>query len=259
MENKKENFGLAIFADGKVGKKTVEHILQNHPNHLKYLVLTDERSEIFSLTLDAGFDKNFIFFSRELYTERVMNKIKKIAVEYILLAWWPFIVKEPILFLPKIGILNFHPSMLPFNRGRHYNFWTIVEETPFGVSIHFVDESVDGGDIVFQKEIKKTWEDKGKTLYEKAQQSMFELFIESYPKIMKGDYIRIKQNKNTGSFHLAKELEPASEIFLDKKYTAKDLLNLLRARTFPPHPACYFFYDGKKYEVRIEIKKVNKK
>jgi len=250
-----KDFGIAVFADKEVGKKTVGYLLENYPYHIKYLVLTDKYSKIYRLAIDLGFDKNSIFYSENLYSKNLLDKIKKINIDYILLAWWPFIVKSPILSLPKIGVLNFHPSLLPYNRGKHYNFWTIVEETPFGVSIHFADKSVDAGDVIFQKTIKKTWEDNGKTLYEKAQQAMFDLFAEVYPKIIKSEYVRVKHNKNQGTFHLAKELEPVSQIFLDKEYKAKDLLNLLRARTFPPHPACYFYYEGKKYEVRIEIKK----
>lgn len=56
-----EDFGVAVFADKKVGKKTVKYLLENYPGHTKYLALTDESSGIFSLALDAGFDKKFIF------------------------------------------------------------------------------------------------------------------------------------------------------------------------------------------------------
>jgi len=251
-----ENFGIAIFADKQVGKKTIEFLLGNYPAHIKYLVIVDEHSEIPTLLLDAGFERDLIFFSKDLYSEDVINKVKRIKIDYILLAWWPFIVKKPIFSLPKIGILNFHPSLLPYNRGKHYNFWTIVEDTPFGVTIHFVDESIDGGDIVFQKSIIKSWEDTGESLYNKAQNAMIELFTQNYGKIVKGEYHKIKQDEKIGSFHYGKELEQASEIFLEKDYSAKQLLNLLRARTFLPYPSCYFFDEGKKYEVRIEIKEV---
>jgi methionyl-tRNA formyltransferase len=87
---------------------------------------------------------------------------------------------------------------------------------------------------------------------------MFRLFVESYPRIVNADYVRVRQKRGEGSFHVAAELERASQVFLDKRYKAKDLLNLLRARTFPPHPACHFFDQGEKYEVRVEIKKVSK-
>ncbi|QUN31570.1 hypothetical protein KB879_26680 [Cupriavidus sp. KK10] len=54
--------------------------------------------------------------------------------------------------------------------------------------------------------------------------------------------------------HPAKELESASEVLLDKPYQGRDFLNLLRARTFPGNPSCYF-RDGGKYEVRISMKR----
>lgn len=251
-------FDIAVFADGIVGEKTVYYLLKNHREHLKFIVLRNESSKILSLCSEFSFKENLVFFNSDLYLDSTIDKIKKFPIDYILLAWWPYIVKQPYLSIPKIGVLNFHPSYLPYNRGKHYNFWTIVEETPFGVSIHFVDESIDGGDIIFQKRIDKTWEDTGGTLYQKAQDAMFELFVESYPLIVSGKYERKKQNKDEGSFHYSKELDIASQIFLEKEYRAKDLINLLRARTFPPYPACYFFTEnGEKYEVRINIKKVD--
>jgi methionyl-tRNA formyltransferase len=51
-------------------------------------------------------------------------------------------------------------------------------------------------------------------------------------------------------------LENASEVFLDQKYTARDLLNLLRGRTFLPYNGCFFYDNGQKFEIQINIKKV---
>ena len=49
-----------------------------------------------------------------------------------------------------------------------------------------------------------------------------------------------------------------SEIDLEKSYKAKDLFNLLRARTFMGKPSCWFFFKKSKYEIRIKIDKVRK-
>jgi methionyl-tRNA formyltransferase len=173
------------------------------------------------------------------------------------LAWWAYILKEPIIKLPKVGVLNFHPSFLPYNRGKNYNFWTIVEDCPFGVTIHFVDIGIDTGDIIFQEQIYKTWEDNGKTLYVKAQQAIINLFIKNYNNIITGNYQRQQQNLTEGSFHTAKELDMASIIDLNKTYTAKELINLIRARTFEPHPSCWFDDNGEKFEIRVQISKVS--
>ena len=256
MRRNARSINIGIFADKYVGAKAVEFLLQNYFTHLKVLVVTDEKSNVLDVVDKYDFRKDKVFLNSELNSELVLKRISDENLDYIILAWWPYIVGKKILTIPEVGTLNFHPSLLPYNRGKHYNFWTIVEDTPFGVTLHFVDESIDSGDIVFQKNITKSWEDTGESLYKKAQSAMIDLFIQNYDRIVKGEYHKIRQDENIGSFHYSKELEQASKIFLEKQYSAKQLLNLLRARTFLPHPACYFFDGGKKYEVRIEIKEV---
>jgi methionyl-tRNA formyltransferase len=146
---------------------------------------------------------------------------------------------------------------LPYNRGKHYNFWAIVEEAPFGVTLHHVDEGVDRGDIAFQARIETGWEDTGETLYRKAQVAIVRLFRDAFDDIVAGRIPRTPQDLGAGSFHLARELEPASRIDLDAPCTARQLLNVLRARTFPPHPAAWFEAGGEKYEVRVQINRAN--
>jgi methionyl-tRNA formyltransferase len=170
-----------------------------------------------------------------------------------ILAWWPRILKAQTIHAAKAGFLNLHPSLLPFNRGKDYNFWAIVERAPFGVTIHWVTPGVDDGPIAFQRSIDLTWEDTGATTYAKAQDAIVGLFRDSWGDIRTGAIPRIDQSSDTGSFHRRAELEPASEIKLDGTYSGRDLLNLLRARTFPPHPGAWFIDDGDFFEVRVSI------
>ena len=127
---------------------------------------------------------------------------------------------------PRLGCLNFHPSYLPYNRGKHYNFWSLVEDTTFGVTLHFLDEGVDTGDIAFQSIIDKSWEDTGETLYNKAQQEIVRLFKTKFPEIKNGSIPRQPQEMSKGSFHRSEELDFASRIDLDRSYKARELLNL---------------------------------
>ena len=171
------------------------------------------------------------------------------------LVWWPWILDSQFFRLSRHGFINTHPSLLPYNRGKHYNFWALVEQVPFGVSLHFVDEGIDCGDIVAQRRIHYGWEDNGATLYEAATREMVELFKEVYPLIGQGSFSRTSQDLSKGSFHRSSDMEDASRIDLDAHYTARHLFNLLRARTFPGHPACWFQEDGHVYEVRVEIRR----
>ena len=63
------------------------------------------------------------------------------------------IIDKKIIKKLKIPIINLHIGYLPYNRGAHPNFWSFIENTPSGVSIHEVDEGIDTGKIVDQKMI----------------------------------------------------------------------------------------------------------
>lgn len=248
---------IAVFADGNVGYQTIEFLQRSYPGHLLAVFLAKE-SKIRKSIIELGINPALIYSSDVIYEEPTISYLKALHLDYILLAWWPFIIKQPLFSIPKIGILNYHPSFLPYNRGKHYNFWTLVEGTPFGVTIHFVNEKIDSGDIVFQKRIEKSWLDTGESLYWKAQKAILELFIENYPNLISKNYSRVPQDPKDGTFHYAKELEPASQIRLDESYSGKNLLNLIRARVFPPHPSCWFLHNRIKYNVTVQIEQADK-
>ncbi len=242
---------LLLMADDQVGAKITRWIISQYPQDIA-LVVSISENEVYNVALAAGVP---CLISRSMETVRDYFIEKESVPDLGCLVWWPRIIKTPLLELPKFGFINTHPSLLPFNRGKHYNFWALVEQAPFGVTLHFADEGVDTGDIVAQRPIPYDWEDSGASLYRKAAKATIDLFKSSYPAIRHLNISRYKQVTGKGTFHLAKEIGPASLIDLDKEYRARDLLNLLRARTFPGHPACWFKDGEDEYEVRVEIKR----
>ncbi len=250
---------IAVFAHTETGLKVVE-TFKAKGVRLEYLILSEKESPEIRRDIQARAEAKHILLYGDLLKSLAAGKplISKEGFDLGILAWWPHIIKDEVLQLGRVGYLNFHPSLLPYNRGKNPNFWTLVEESPFGVSLHWVDRSTDGGDIAFQKDITKTWLDTGESLYRKSKEAIIELFQENFLNILKGEIPRIPQSSNRQA-HLAKELDPASQIELNQSYRARDLLNLIRARTFEGHPACWFVENGTKYEVRIQINESPKK
>lgn len=240
---------ILLMAHREVGKEIAQWLFRNYINDLA-LVVTISDNEIYTIAKKAKIP-TLVFDSNEQLASTIAN----VNIDYGILAWWPKLIKKPLLNLPKNGFINTHPSYLPYNRGKHYNFWTLVEQSPFGVSLHFITEGIDNGDIIAQKLIPYDWEDNGASLYVKAQKEMVKLFKKTYPMIRESIIQSQKQDLSQGSFHTSNELEQASIIDLDKNYQARDLLNLLRARTFPGYPSCSFVDSGKTYEVQIQIKR----
>lgn len=247
---------IGVFAAGQIGLEVVKHMVSRGDRPECLVVDSREApAHVAQIVSASGLTPERILCSDRLNSTSGVDALGAMNLDLALLAWWPYLVKPHVLSIPRLGCLNFHPSLLPFNRGKHYNFWTLVEETPFGVTLHFADEGIDTGDIAFQRAIDKTWEDTGQSLYEKAQAEILRLFADHYEEIRSGSIPRRPQDRDAGTFRRATEMETASRIDLDRVYSGRALLNLLRARTFPPHPACYFEADGGRFEARVEIRR----
>ncbi|MEY9127592.1 formyltransferase family protein [Bradyrhizobium yuanmingense] len=242
---------LLLFADGHVGCEVARWLIAHYRSDIA-LVVTTTDNDIAASARNAQL-RTVAFES----SEQVLRfaKSEGLSFDLGLLAWWPKLIRQPLLSLARRGFINTHPSLLPYGRGKHYNFWSIVDRVPFGVSLHMVDEGVDSGDIVAQLEIPYGWEDTGGSLYRKAIDAMLTLVQEAYPRLRNLDFETRHQDLAAGTFHRGSELEPASSIPLDQTCEVRDLLNRLRARTFPGYPACTFTDGDDVYEVRVDIKR----
>ena len=107
----------------------------------------------------------------------------------------------------KDRALNLHISLLPWNRGADPNFWSFFDDTPKGVSIHHLDQGVDTGDLIAQREYVFGENETLATSYAKLQTEIQKLFwSEVWPAMERGTLPRIPQ-KAGGSIHKKKDLE----------------------------------------------------
>ena len=79
----------------------------------------------------------------------VINLIQDLKPDIIVSAYFNQIIKEPVIDLPKFGILNIHPGWLPAYRGAMAYFWVLKNGSEkAGVSIHWIDKGIDTGELV---------------------------------------------------------------------------------------------------------------
>lgn len=160
--------------------------------------------------------------------ESVIQTSEKITPEFMYLHKINFIVCHGYIYILKKDILdlcpgraiNLHISYLPFNRGVDPNFWSFIENTPKGVTIHYLDEGVDTGDIIIQEKVE--FNIKKETLatsYEKLQSVIQNLFKNNWENI-KTKKIKSKKQIGVGTFHTNKDRT-------DLNYLLKDGWNSL--------------------------------
>lgn len=241
---------IGLMARYEIGIDIIKFILNSFPEDIA-VIIAESKDSVYNFAIKNKIPVFIYESSQQIVTELKKNNIK---LDFGFMVWWTYIIKEPLISYPIYGFINTHPSLLPHGAGSMSHFWSLVEDTPYGVSLHKVNSNVDAGDIIAQKEISKTWIDTDETLYQKSIESMRELFIESYSNIREKKFNLTPQNRNAGSYHKTSEVDTAIKINLEKKYSGKEILNLLRARTYPKKNGCWFKDGDKEYEVRITIK-----
>lgn len=182
-----------------------------------------------------------------------VDYFRSLAPDIIVSAAFGYILKPEIIDIPPLGCINLHTGLLPYNRGLWGNIYPFLDGTPAGVTIHYIDEGIDTGDVIAQREVSVLPLDTGGTLYWRLADELVELFKETWPVIKAGTAPRVPQNKQSGTLHLRSDLAGIEEIDLDKMYSARDLINLLRGLTFSPHPPAYYIERGKKIYVQVRL------
>ncbi|MBR6381138.1 MAG: formyl transferase [Lachnospiraceae bacterium] len=116
------------------------------------------------------------------------------------------IVKADVIDLLGDRILNLHTSLLPWNRGASPNIWSFLEDTPKGVTIHRLEQGLDTGKILFQKEL--TFDEETETLsstYQKLNEAIVDLFLEHWEEIRTGTF-SLQDQAGEGSSHRVADL-----------------------------------------------------
>ena len=129
--------------------------------------------------------------------------------DFILSFGFRKIISENFIKKIKKPIFNIHLSYLPFNRGAHPKFWSFIEKTPAGVSIHKIDKGIDTGNIILRKKISFNINLNKFSTFKKTYNYLFleaeKLFKKNFNKIYNKKYKKILNNSK-GTFHYKKDL-----------------------------------------------------
>ena len=155
------------------------------------------------------------------------------------------IVPKELLDYPKYHCINTHGSLLPSYRGASPIQTAIINgEEKTGMTIMYMNEKMDDGDILMQEAIDIDIEDTNTTLFSKLSDLALKMLLEFLPKLFIGDVHPIKQNieEATFSYNLTKEEEHI--LFNDK---TMNVYNHIRGML--DNPGCYFLVKGKTYKM----------
>src|ERR1700733_14616784 len=133
------------------------------------------------------------------------------SADFLVSHGYRHIIKQKVLDRFPRRAVNLHISYLPWNRGADPNLWSFIENTPKGVTIHYLDAGIDTGDIIAQKKVEFAPDDTLRTSYERLQREIADLFVEHSTEILAGPCDRLKQS-GAGSFHRIADREKVAHL-----------------------------------------------
>ena len=173
--------------------------------------------------------------------------LKKIKPNLILVLGWSQLLKNEIIKIPDIGVFGSHPTLLPKYRGRAPIPWTIIKGLKkSGLTFFWIDEGIDNGDILDQKEFFISENEDATSLMEKITETGKIMLKENLIKIQEGVITRKKQDKLDFIEDWPKRTPEDGKI--DWSRSAEEIHTLIRATTHP-YPGAYTIYKNKKIKI----------
>ena len=159
---------------------------------------------------------------------------------------WSHLLSNEIINLPKLGLVGFHPTNLPYNKGRHPLIWALVLGLDRTASTFFmIDEKADNGDIISQEAIKIDITDNARDLYDKVMESAKKQVIELTYGFSEGTIEYIKQNPDEGNVWRKRTITDGK---IDFRMSSLSIYNLVRGLT-RPYVGAHFENNDKEYKV----------
>jgi methionyl-tRNA formyltransferase len=249
---------FAFAGDRDISVRVLEFLQQQSARPAALLVPAVNRASHAEQLIErcAQLEPRYVLRGPEFRSPAGTGLLARLELDYIFCIHFPYLVPPSVLELPRHGVLNLHPAYLPYNRGWHTPSWAILEGTPYGATLHFMDEGVDSGDIVHQRELVVGRGDTANTLYARVKDLELEVFREAWPMVRDRTYRRMPQDPALATLHRRADLlTPAVQgLALDAETTVADLLRRLRAlSTNHLEEAAYYVAGDKRYRVQVKI------
>ncbi len=175
----------------------------------------------------------------------VVGRLRGFQPDLVVVAAFGKILPNEVLAIPRFGCLNVHPSLLPRYRGPSPVVAAILSgDTVTGVTIILLDEGVDSGPILSQREVPILEDDTTESLTARLAQVGARLLVETIPLWVEGSIVPRAQDESGASYSSALD-KGAGEI--DWRLPAVELWRRIRA--FHPWPGSYTWWRGKRLKV----------
>ena len=191
----------------------------------------------------------------DINTEEVCRAVEGWAPDLLFVVGLSQIVRRPLLSLPTIGCIGFHPTWLPIGRGRAPLAWLVLDGVPGAATFFLMNADVDSGPILIQEPFFVGATDYAADVEQKMLDAIDRALDQWIPRLKAGEWDPQPQDDTAATYNGSRRPEDAL-IQWDK--SALEIASLVRAASMP-HPGAYTYVSGHRLTIwRAEPMKDNR-
>lgn len=237
-------FRIGYFADGPWSHFAFEKIISDATIEVAFIV---PRSDSKDETLKGYAEKHGIDYLHpvSINTDEFYEKAVSYECDLFVSMSFNQIFRKRITELPRLNTINCHAGKLPFYRGRNILNWALInDEKEFGITVHFIDEGIDTGDIILQRSFPISDSDDYGDLLEIAYVECASILFDAIKSIQAGENNRIPQEQfHKVGFYCGRR-GPGDEV-IDWNQNSRETFNFIRS-VAAPGPKATTTIEGKK-------------
>ncbi|MBU5676664.1 methionyl-tRNA formyltransferase [Alkaliphilus sp. MSJ-5] len=242
-------FRIGYFADGKWAHEAFRHLIQDKSLSIEFVCVrydsTDNELKNLAEIHNIDYLKHPSVNSKDF-----LDLVKQYNCDLFVSMSFNQIFKSEIINIPRLKIINCHAGKLPFYRGRNVLNWVLInDENEFGITVHYVDENIDTGDIILQRIYNITDEDDYSTLLDRAYIECGKILYDAIKLIQNNTFTLIKQD-NIHPIGMYCGIRQEGDEIINWNETSREVFNFIRA-ICKPGPMARSTING-------EIIKINK-
>jgi len=238
---------IGYFADGPWGHKAFKKIIADSTLEILFVTVRYDKKDAELIRL-AEENHIPVELSPNINSAEFVDKIKEYRADLFVSMSFNQIFKAEMINLPPLKTINCHAGKLPFYRGRNILNWALInDEKEFGITVHYLDEGIDTGDIILQETYSITDEDNYRTLLTRAYDGCADVLYRAVKMLQSGEAKRIRQS-DIDPVGMYCGMRMAGDEIIDWNQSSREIFNFVRALC-SPGPQAVSWVNGRKLSI----------
>ncbi|HBI59659.1 MAG TPA: formyl transferase [Lachnospiraceae bacterium] len=235
---------IGYFADGPWAHKAFDRIIADDTLEIRFITVRFDKRDS-ELLRRAEENHIPVELSENINAEKFIHRIRQYDVELFVSMSFDQIFRTEMINIPPYKTINCHAGKLPFYRGRNILNWALInDEKEFGITVHYLDEGIDTGDIILQETYAITDKDDYSTLLERAYEGCADVLYRAIKMIQRNEVRRVRQS-DIDPIGWYCGMRKAGDEIIDWNKSSREIFNFIRALCIPG-PQAVSWIDGKK-------------